>query len=493
MSYIYMDIIACFFHARGLYSHARGLYSHARDLYSNARGLYSHARTEMMRHRQVWLSKGYKVNIGMLNDADALTLRDWAERFRLNNHPDVALLSDDERQVTRKVRGQDTVLNIVCAWQLFHEKLGSPHVFEIDPTAVSPMGDLVRYVRVRWTGIVTPLEFVDQVQHVHRVPCFPTYPFEGVFRASDLPRGTYSLGELVFMHESLGEENILDAIVFSPVPKETVIKAWNQGRTVLEFRQRRAATPEEIKSFVVLHRTPGICFCMDPLVPPGESVVWRSPEFVSHFGDVKWMPLECDDYDDLIIGILQRRQHLKDVTVYDVNGVLHTYHQYMIYGSETAKHALMFCIWMEGEMPNLLTRYCERELLEDKTFSPIPYPALMFTLSAYGMLYRARGYRQATAEEIQAAAKQVTAQYGSVIDFVRPMDEAYVFMTDLSRNVFGKWPAMEMSDTSWFGTLVTPLSMRIQTLSGEIVCVESHFTFLNNETRLMITNTRIIN
>ena len=444
-----------------------------------------------MRRREVRIHNGQKVTVGKLSDADALILQEWAHMFRNNNHPDVALLSSDERHVTRSARGQDTVLNIVGAWQLFHEKLGSPRVFAIQPSAVSPTLDRVEYVRLRWTGIVSNLKFTDQDQHVYQVQSFPTHAFEGVFRARDLPPGTYSLNELVFTHVDMGEENILDAIVFSPVSKETIIKAWKQVRTVLEFRQRRAATPEEIKSFVVLHRTPCICFCMDPLVPPGESVVWRSPEFVSHFGDVKWMPLECDDYDDLIIGILQRRQHLKDVTVCDVNGVLHTYHQYMVYGSETAPHALMFCFWSEGEMPDLLTRYCERELLQDKTFSPVPYYALKMTFNAYGMIYSARGYRQASAEEIQSAADQITAKYGSVIDFVRPMNEAFVFLTEASRNVFGKWPAVELSDTSMFGTLVTPLSMRMQTLSGEIVSVESHFTFLNNETRLMITNTRI--
>lgn len=445
-----------------------------------------------MRRREVRIvTNGQKVTVGKLSDADAVILHEWADMFRNNNHPDVALLSTDERHITRCARGQNTVLNIVGAWQLFHEKLGSPRVFAIQPSAVSPTLDRVEYVRVRWTGIVSPLKFTDQDQHLYHVQSFATHAFEGVFLARDLPPGTYSLNELVFTHVDMGEAKILDTIVFSPVPEKTVANACKQVKTVMAHRQRRVASEKAINSFVVLHRIPGICFCMDPLAPAGESIVWRSPEFVSHFGDVKWMPVECDDYDDLIIGILQRRQHLKDVTVCEVNGVLHTYHQYMVYGSETAPHALMFCFWSEGEMPDLLTRYCECELLQDKTFSPVPYYVLKATFNAYGMLYRARGYRQATAEEIQSAADQITAKYGSVIDCVRSMDEAYVFMTEASRNVFGKWPAVEMSDTSFFGTFVTPLSMRMQTLSGEILSVESHFTFLNNETRIMITNTYI--
>ena len=445
-----------------------------------------------MRRREVRIvTNGQKVTVGKLSDADAVILHEWADMFRNNNHPDVALLSTDERHITRSARGQNPVLNIVGAWKLFHEKLGSPRMFAIQPSAVSPTLDRVEYVRVRWTGLVSPLKFTDQDQHVYQVQSFPTHAFEGVFRASDLPPGTYSINELVFTHVDMGEAKILDAIVFSPIPEQHIQRAWQQVAEVLRHRGHRAATEEEVQSFISVHDPQGISFCMDPLRPHGENVVWRSPEFIATFGDVYWLEVECQSYDDVIIGVLKRLPHLGDLTMHDINGQKRTFHTRVVYGLKSAPHALLIGTWLEGDAPDALTRFCEHEKRLDPTFAPTPYTSLRIVYGMRMAMYKMRGYRVANDDEIAAARERVTNRFGAVMDLMRPFEKSYVWLPKAGIRVFGAWPPVEFTG-SWWEYLklmsATKISVRVQTRSGEIMKGTSTFEFLNDETRLLIVN-----
>ena len=273
------------------------------------------SRTMSENHKARWirLSETRKLAVGRFSDADHDVLREWARMFRSNQLPDVALQSEDRRSITQHnlKLGRTCVLTIVSAWQMFHERFGPPTVFAIQPSGLE-------YIRVRWTVPINPIPFVNEHGEVVHVQTFPTHPFEGVFRASDLPPGIYTYNGLTYTRtigetklvESIDFETVFNEDVFEPVPQDHIQRAWQQAAEVLEHRGHRPATDEEVRSFLSVHTSQGISFCVDPLRPHDERVVWRSPEFIETFGDVYWFDVECHSYHDVIIGVLQRQRAL---------------------------------------------------------------------------------------------------------------------------------------------------------------------------------------
>ena len=346
--------------------------------------------------------------------------------FRNNNHPDVALLSTDDRHITRSARGQYTVLNIVGAWQLFHEKLGSPRVFAIQPSAVSPTLDRVEYVRVRWTGIISPLNFTDQDQHVYQVQSLRTR-LKACFGLATCPRAHIRLTSLFLRTWTWAKRTSSIRSYFPPyqnnrfnVGGNRPQRSWNTGATTSRPKKRSRV------SYLFTHRKASLTAWTR--CAHGERVVWRSSEFITTFGDVHWLEVECHSYDDAMIGVLQRQRALGDFTMRDVDGQKRTFHSHMIYGIKTAPHALLIGTWYEGDAPDVLTRFCEHEKRLDPTFTPTPYTSLRVVYSTRVLMYKMRGFRVATDDEIAAARERVTSRFGAVMDLMRPVDDTYVWI-----------------------------------------------------------------
>ena len=454
------------------------------------------SRTMSKNHKARWirLSETRKLAVGRFSDADHKVLREWARMFRTSQHPDVTLQSEDRRSITQHnlKLGRTRVLTIVSAWQMFHERLGSPTVFAIQSSGLE-------YIRVRWTAPVNPIPFVNEHGEVVNVQTFPTHPFEGVFRVSDIPPGTYTYNGLTFTRtigetklvEPLDFETVFDEDVFEPMPEDHVQRAWQQAAEVLEHRGHRIATEEEVQSFISIYSPKGISFCMDPLRSHGERIRWRSPEFIATFGDVHWLDVESHNYNDVVIGVLKHLPHLGDFTMRDVHGQKRTFHTRVVYGLKSASHALLIGTWFEGDVPNVLTRFCEHEKRLDPTFTPTPLMSIRAYFNARRMMYSVSGYRVANDDEIAAARARVTNEFGVVMDFMLSFDDAYVWMSETSVRVFGKWPPIELTGQWWEYLNLAPsgkIPKRVKTRSGEILTGTSLYEFLNDETRLLIVN-----
>lgn len=447
-------------------------------------------------HKARWirLTESKKVTVGRFSDADHEVLREWVRMFRSDQLPDVALQSEDRRSITQHnlKLGRTRVLTIVSAWQMFHERFGSPTVFAIQSTGLE-------YIRVRWTEPLDSIPFVNEHGEVVNVQTFPTHAFEGVFRARDIPPGTYTYNGLTFTRtigetkliEPLDFETIFNEDVFEPVPQDHIQRGWEQAAEVLTHRGHRTATDEEVQSFISIHDPLGISFCMDPLRPYGENVVWRSPEYVTTFGSPPWLEVECHSYDDVIIGVLQRQRALGALTIRDIHGTPRTFHSHMVYGIDTAPHALLIGTWFEGNAPDVLTRFCEHEKRLDPTFAPTPLMSIRAYYNARKLMFMMSGYRVANDDEIAAAGARVTNAFGVVMDFMRPFDDTYVWRTETSLRVFEKWPPVELAGQWWEYLKLTSsgdIPKRVKTRSGEILTGTSLYEFLNDETRLLIVN-----
>ena len=182
--------------------------------------------------------------------------------------------------------------------------------------------------------------------------------------------------------------------------------------------------------------------------------------------------------------------------MHDIHGTLRTFHSHMVYGIETAPHALLIGTWFEGDAPDVLTRFCEHEKNLDPTFAPTQLMSIQAYFNARRMMYSVSGYRVANDDEIAAASVRVTNTFGVLMDFMRPFDDAYVWRTETSERVFGKWPPVELTGQWWEylnWTSSGNIPKRVKTRSGEILTGTSSYEFLNDETRLLIVNSRYEN
>lgn len=429
-------------------------------------------------------------------------LREWARRFRDDPAPSHALTSSDVRVVHHAVRGQLITINIVAAWQLFHRTRGLTQVYDIYPRVASVS---VPYVRLNVTCAPEQVIFTgaDGLQHV--IKCYPTRSFESVIRTEDLPVGIYTLGEITFErvtrsptissdNDTKFDVDVLElAHLFNPVSIGRVLSAWDQCTRVFLHRRKRIATPQEIASFTALHDKGGLVFCIDPLRSGFDRLVYKNPQFIQTFGDCEWQPVEHQNYEQAILCLLQRNQPIGRFNVKKVNGELINYTWQAKHAPKNASHALIMGTWVANQTSNMLTEYVEHACAMDTAFSPASSTSTWLFFNAQRSLYLMRGYRPATAEEIQEASARVTGIVGTVLDLVRPYDQAYVYANEEMVRMFGYWPPTDMSvrDSKRFMTDISqPFSYRVQALSGEVFTFCTQFSFLNNETRLLMSNGR---
>ena len=431
---------------------------------------------------------------------ESQTLREWARCFRDDPDPSHALTSSDVRIVHCLIRGQLTSINIVAAWQLFHRARGLTHVYDIYPRVAA---DSVPYVRLIVTCAPDHLTFTgaDDLQHV--IKCYPTRPFESVIRTEDLPIGTYTIGEMTFErvtrsptissdNDTKFDVDVLDlAHLFNPVPTERVLSAWDLCTRVLRHRGKRIATPQEIASFTALHNTGGLVFCIDPLRSTFERLVYKSTLFIQTFGDCEWQPVEHINYEQAILCLLQRNPPIGRFNLKKTNDDVVSYVWHAKYAPKNASHALIMGTWVDNQTSNTLTEYVERACAMDTAFSPASSTSNWLFFNAQRSIYLMRRYREATAEEIEAASARVSGIAGTVLDLVRPYDQAYVYANEEMVRMFGYWPPTDMSvrDSKRFMTDISqPFSYRVQALSGEVFTFCTQFSFLNDETRLLMSN-----
>ena len=428
-----------------------------------------------------------------LGEEAALLVKSWWKDFKMD--PDPRCVIYDSTEIVNAAGVRITKAEV---WQIFHKFLLQDEmvIYNIMPRIISHSSTRCTNIEMIWNKPCDTIVLQSMEQTEYTLTVYPTEPFKAVFYACTLPVGVYicDIFEGTFeITASIPDLAVFETpLLFHPVPEERVQKAWGLCSTLLKHRGYRSATKHELESFIETHRRKyALAFCIDPLRNIQDRVCWRSPEFIEKFGDVKWLQVEHDQYEEYILAILHRTPPTGIFRIMDQEEEIIPFHLCIVYASQTAHHALFIGAWIplsENYTSTILMDYYTREMTHKIPFNPTTRGTLRWFHGAYNKMLVLRGYRIASPDEITGAIEE-SKQYKQVciMDLLRPFEQSVVYQTQCITDVFGYWPPTEVSMTQLYNFIqdASQLQYRSQTLAGDILNIKARCSTFNNETKLI--------
>ena len=180
--------------------------------------------------------------------------------------------------------------------------------------------------------------------------------------------------------------------------------------------------------------------------------------------------------------------------VLNIRGELMEYRTKLTFALSDTEHYLIIGTWSPDTPAygvTLLDNHCAQEMKSDpRPFQPLSVRTMKWFHIAHRLYLTSIGYRLANETEIAAAiAKYREHEHIVILDLLRSFEEYHIYQSPRNAAIFGLYPAVELTQANtakFWGGGCEELSYRCKTIAGEIVEINSRFTFWNDNTRLMI-------